>query len=68
MSRGGGGAKLRQLRVTGRSSAVSNEDTEEGEAGGVCAPRVFYTSKIPSFLARWRVPAPSVLGKTQMSK
>ena len=28
---------------------------KRGEGGGVCAPQVFCASKIPSFLARWRV-------------
>ena len=28
---------------------------KKGEAGGVCDPQVFCTSKNPSFLARWRV-------------
>ena len=36
---------------------------EKGEGGGVCAPRVFCPSKIPSFLARWRVRGPAGTGR-----
>ena len=28
---------------------------KEGREGGVCDPHVFYASKLPNFLARWRV-------------
>ena len=35
---------------------------KEGEGGGVCGPRVFCASKIPSFLARWRARGPAGTG------
>ena len=36
--------------------------SKEGEGGAVCGPRVFCPSKIPSFLARWRVRGPAGTG------
>ena len=41
---------------------------EEGEGGGVCGPGVFCASKIPSFLARWRVRGPAGTGSGSVGR
>ena len=58
---------LQHTRRTKNRDAIFPESENDinrhgGEGGGVCSPRVFCPSKIPSFLARWRVRGPAGTG------